>query len=453
MADMTPADWLALLEGRMDERNKRLTVLDNYYEGRHPMAFATSRFREAFGGLLETLSDNWCRIVVTSSARRLKVQGFRFGPEQSADDAAWAIWQANGMDAQSAMVHTEAIKLGEAYWLVEPPRDGGEPRITCEHPSQMIVAIAPGDRSTRLAALKRWLDDDGYAYATLYLPQQIVKYRSAEAVTHGREVQWKPRPGDSGGRNPLGEVPVVPVCNEPQMLGGGTSDIEPGIPIQNAIDKLCADMVVASEYAAYRQRVMTGVELPIDPVTGRPKPIDLSVSRIFTVEDPAAKVYDLEASDLKNYVEAIEMFIQHLAAQTNTPPHYLLGKMLNVSGDALAAAESGLVSKVEDKKSPFGEGHEEAMRLAFRAKGDEERANALDAETLWAPSERRSFAQVVDGAVKLAQIGLPAETVMQELGWSPQRIAQVQVQRITGDVFAPLTAPAPPAKNGSDAGV
>jgi hypothetical protein len=169
------------------------------------------------------------------------------------------------------------------------------------------------------------------------------------------------------------------------------------------------------------------------------------VNRLFTVEAPDAKVFDLEASDLKNYVEAIEMFIQHLAAQTNTPPHYLLGKMLNVSGDALAAAESGLVSKVEDKKSPFGEGHEEAMRLAFRAKGDEERANALDAETLWAPSERRSFAQVVDGAVKLAQIGLPAETVMQELGWSPQRIAQVQVQRIAGDVFAPLTAPAAPA--------
>jgi hypothetical protein len=140
MADMTPAAWLALLEGRMDERQKRLKVLDDYYEGRHPMAFATSRFREAFGGLLETLSDNWCRIVVTSSARRLKVQGFRFGSEQSADEAAWAIWQANGMDAQSAMVHTEAIKLGEAYWLVEPPRDGGEPRITCEHPSQMIVA-------------------------------------------------------------------------------------------------------------------------------------------------------------------------------------------------------------------------------------------------------------------------------------------------------------------------
>ena len=443
MADMTPAAWLELLESRLDARQKRLRTLEDYYDGHHPMAFATSKFREAFGGLLETLSDNWCRIVVTSSARRLKVQGFRFGPEESADDAAWAIWQANGMDAQSAMVHTEAIKLGEAYWLVEPPRaDGAEPRITCEHPSQMIVATAPGDRTQRLAALKRWLDDDGYAYATLYLPDQVVKYRSAEKVVVGARVQWKRRPGDEGGRNPLGEVPVVPVCNEPTMLGGGTSDLEPGIPIQNAIDKLCADMLVAAEFAAFRQRVMTGVETPDDPATGRPMRVDMGVNRLFTVEAPDAKVFDLQASDLKNYVEAIEMFIQHLAAQTNTPPHYLLGKMLNVSGDALAAAESGLVSKVEDKKSPFGEGHEEAMRLAFKSKGDDQRATALDAETLWAPSERRSFAQVVDGAVKLAQIGVPQEMVYEELGWSPQKIARAQAMQITADLFAPAALPA-----------
>jgi hypothetical protein len=135
------------------------------------------------------------------------------------------------------------------------------------------------------------------------------------------------------------------------------------------------------------------------------------------------------------------MFIQHLAAQTNTPPHYLLGSMVNISGDALAAAESGLVSKVEGKKDPIGEGHEDAMRLAFLSMGDTERAGADNAETLWAPSERRSFAQVVDGAVKLAQIGFPPETVMEELGWSPQRIAHVQAQMITADVFAPLKPP------------
>jgi hypothetical protein len=449
MADMTPAAWLALLEKRLDARWARMCVLNDYFEGRHPMAFATSQFREAFGSLLATMSDNWCQIVVTSSARRLKVQGFRFGQDQNADDDAWAIWQANGMDAQSSLVHTEAIKLGEAYWLVEPPMNGRRyPRITCEHPREMIVASAPGDRRQNLAALKKWPGDDGYWYATLYLPDRVWKLRSQQKMRDGAggKINWQPRPGDEGSGNPLGAIPVVPIRNAPNMLGGGTSDLEPGIPLQNAIDKLCADMLVASEFAAYRQRVLSGVELPPEGTPERARVLS-GVSRMLTVEDPAAKVYDLPATDLKNYVNAIEMFIQHLAAQTNTPPHYLLGSMVNISGDALAAAESGLVSKVEGKKDPIGEGHEDAMRLAFLSMGDTERAGADDAETLWAPSERRSFAQVVDGAVKLAQIGFPPETVMEELGWSPQRIAHVQTQMITADVFAPLKPPGAPAAN------
>jgi hypothetical protein len=168
---------------------------------------------------------------------------------------------------------------------------------------------------------------------------------------------------------------------------------------------------------------------------------------MLTVEDPAAKVYDLNASDLNNYVVAIEMFIQHLAAQTNTPPHYLLGKMLNISGEALTAAESGLVSKCDAKKDPFGEGHEDAMRLAFLSMGDEERANADDAETLWASSERRSFAEVVDGATKLGAMGFPVEVIAEELGWSPQRTERVKTQMLADSVFG-TALNAPPA-NGS----
>jgi hypothetical protein len=445
MADMTPDEWRDLLNARLDSRWARMRVYEDYYNGKHPMAFATAKYREAFGSLLQTMSDNWCRVVVQSSARRLKVQGFRFGPESSADDAAWAIWQANGLDAQASMVHTEAIKLGEAYWLVEPPANGGEPRITCEHPREMIVATAPGDRRQRVAAYKKWIDDrDGFAYSTVYLPGSVVKYRSTKPVKGTEKIAWEPRPGDPGAVNSLGVVPVIPVCNEPTMLSGGQSDLAPGIPIQNAIDKLCADMMVASEFAAFRQRVMTGVEDPgDDPKTGQPISVKFAVNRLFTVEDPQAKVYDLAASDLSNYISAIEMFIQHLAAQTNTPPHYLLAKMLNISGDALTAAESGLVFKCDDKKEPFGEAHEEMMRLAFKAKKDEKRAGAMDAETIWKTSERRSPAQIADAAVKKKDVGVPWEQNMVELGYGPVEIARMRAMRTVDELFGPIGQPAP----------
>jgi hypothetical protein len=44
------------------------------------------------------------------------------------------------------------------------------------------------------------------------------------------------------------------------------------------------------------------------------------------------------------------MLVLHLAAQTRTPPHYLLAKMANLAGDALLVAERGLGFKVRRKQ-------------------------------------------------------------------------------------------------------
>src|SRR4051812_32012817 len=138
------------------------------------------------------------------------------------------------------------------------------------------------------------------------------------------------------------------------------------MPIQNAINKLCTDMLVASEFGAFRQRVLSGVEIPRDPETGRPlgrAEIVSAMSRLWAFESSDAKVTDLPATDLSNFVRAVEMFKADLAAQTRTPPHYLLGQVVNASGDALKAAEAGLVSKCRRKIVIYSDPWEEAMAL------------------------------------------------------------------------------------------
>lgn len=458
MAQMSPAAWQQSLDKRLTDRWSRWRTYDDYFEGRHPLAFATPKFREAFGGLLREMADNWCPIVVKAKVQRLKVVGFRFGgPEDKADTDAWNIWQANNLDGAANMVHTEAAKLGAAYWLVEPPdEDSVYPRITCEHPREFIVAYAPGNRRLRVAAYKRWIDEnDGYAYATLYLPDWIYKFRSQKKVKKGEvRIDWQRRPGDEGGENTLREVPGIEVPNDPQMLGYGVSDLKVGIPIQDAINKECNDMLVASEFAAYRQRILAGVEEEFypegHPLAGQKIPVELGSNRVFTIGDSDAKVFDLAASDLGNYIGAIEMLTQHLAAQTQTPPHYLLGKMVNMAGEALTVAESGLASKVEDAKVPFGDGHEDMMRLAFKSMGEERRARAIDAETLWANSERRSFAQTVDGAAKLKDIGVPQDMIYEELGWSPQKIARAKAMTAAEALFRDAAPDPLPARDRTD---
>src|SRR5262245_60290540 len=195
LSQRTPRDWLDILTARLDAQAQRVAVPEAYYNGDHPLQFATSKFKEAFGNLFSAFADNWCPIVVDAPVERLQVVGFRTGDQPEADNRAWDIWQRNSMDVESVIAHTEAGKCGTAYVLVDP--NEGEPRITVEHASQMIVATDPGDRRKRLAALKRWQGDDGYLYATLYLPDYVLKFESVAALAAMPlgPIEWKTRAG------------------------------------------------------------------------------------------------------------------------------------------------------------------------------------------------------------------------------------------------------------------
>ena len=434
MAERSPAAWLELLEHRLHERWARWSVYDSYYEGDQRLSLWLKQVQRAFqgtvlGNLLNGLTDNYMPLVVDAPAERLRVQGFRFGGDD-ADTEAWRIWQANGLDAASNMVHTEAIKLGEAYWLVQP--DNETPRITAEHPSQVIVAHAPGDRRVRLAALKKWTDDDGITYANVYLPKGVYKYRSKDEPKVRDRLSWTQI---DGFRNPLGIVPVVPMANNPSMLRGGKSDLASGATsLQDSISKTIADLLIGSEYHGLPQRVLLGVEAPRDPDTGRVIPFEQAAkSRLWYFNNENAKAHEFSQADLDALRKSADGFIGDLAAQTRIPIYYFRPQAIsNISAEALIGLDAGLVSKTDDKKAAFGEGHEEAIRLAFRSiNADDPRAGAIDAETIWADTESRSQAQLTDAVSKEVAMGLPFEAALEKLGYSPQAIDRIMAQRET----------------------
>jgi hypothetical protein len=448
----TVAYWLARLCGELDGRRENTLTYEAYMRGDHPLQFATSKYRETFGSLFAEFADNWCPLVVDASVERLKVIGFRFGAEggELADREAWNLWQANYLDADSGLAHLEAVKNGESYLIVEP---GDPPRITVEHPLEVVVAHEPGNRRRRVAALKRWPDEFGVHHATVYLPEAAYRFKTDKPVEPGAAIRWVADDPERVSNPFSGIVPVIPVRNAPQMIGGGTSDLAVVIDTQNAINKLCTDMMVAAEYAAFRQRWATGVEIPPDPNTGQPDTGKWlsSVSRMWTVPAPDAKFGDFNVTDLTVYVRAIEMHIQHLAARTRTPPHYLLGQSgAFPSGESLKATETGLVAKVRRKQVDFGEAWEEAMRLAFLALGDTTRAQAIDAEVLWADPESRSEGERVDALVKLAAIGVPEEALWARVpDVTPQTIARwrdmaEEQARRAGVAAGPPAAPTAP---------
>ena len=177
-----------------------------------------------------------------------------------------------------------------------------------------------------------------------------------------------------------------------------------------------------------------------DEITGEPvQPFEHAVNRLWVSPDQNTKFGEFGANDLANYTNAIEQRIQSLAARTRTPPHYLLGSIVNASGDALKAAEAGLACKVRDKQRSFGEAIEEAMRLAFAVEGDTAKANSPQAEVDWRHAGTRSESEYVDSLVKKMALGVPQQQLWSDAGYSPQEISRFRVmlrdQALTMGIF------------------
>jgi hypothetical protein len=295
--------------------------------------------------------------------------------------------------------------------------------------------------------LKKWSDPDGYAYAVVYTPQQIQHFRSQKKLSQmqGRRIDWQPDDGASG-PNPFKVVPVVPVRNDPAMLGGGVSDLQVATPLQDALNKLLSDMLLTSEYMAFPQRVILGVQKLTDaagnPLTAEQVQLKLSRSRVVQLPGADAKIAEWSKADLDNYVNARQHLVRGLTAKTRTPPHYVLGEIINASGDALTAAETGLVSKTEDKQPAIAEAHEEMQSLCFLAMGDEKRAKIRNGEVIWKDAEHKTFAQRVDGAVKMrTSLNVPEEMAWEAMGFSPQQIERAKILNEAADLLAPAPLP------------
>lgn len=453
----TPTEAQKLLEqmdGLLKQRNPQIQLLEDYYEGVHPMAFATSRFRATFGNLFKEFADNWCELVVNASVERLIINGFRSRAGQGEEDkAAMQIWRDNFLDADYRIAHTEAVKLGHAYILIDPDGnkafDTESPLVTIEHPSQAIILHDPSNPRRRIAGLKEWVDENGRVCATVYLPDKTYRYQMVEkgseeersrlsvsgmpystdytstpSASGGTRTDWEPRQGvPFETENKLGVVPLIPLRNNPTLAVGGRSDIAVVVPIQNAINKLVSDMIIASEFASFAQRWATGIEIAKDAQTGKPISTEAFLSgagRIWASEDPEAKFGQFAASDLSNYVKAVEMMIQHLAALTRTPPHYLLGQSGNFpSGDSLTATETGLVAKTKAKQVDFSPSWSEGMYLAKKATGSD--ADRM-IQVVWGDPEQRIRSQRIDGAVKLSVLGVPQDALFEEIGATPEQI-------------------------------
>lgn len=444
----TPAErWRDLLIPKLAARSEKMALMDDYYRGEHPLPFLTrahnAKIRNEFRQLLEDSRSNFMRLVVEAVEERLVVDGFRLSAadDKPADQASWNIWQANQMDAQSQVAFSEALVKGVSYLSVWGASDpDGYPSLAVEDPLQTIVAYEPGSNNRRrAAALKVWRDEwSGMERANVYLPGGIYKWERRVTVDDSRSPSVVSALDEAGGwewlsdepafvENPVGVVPIVPLPNRPRLGVEGESELADLYRIQNQINGFLFLLALAGYMGAHRQRWASGLSLMVDD-KGRPvEPFNSAVDRLWATENPDVKFGEFSQTDLDGYLKAIEQKVQHLADISKTPRHMLVQQGQSPSGDAIKSAESGLVKKVERRQMMFGEGLEEALRLARRFAGETD--SPVDSEVSWADPSIRTEGEVTDAVIKkwLSHL-ISWEQATSDLGYSATEIARMRNQ-------------------------
>lgn len=451
-----PMKVLRKLHAELVSRRPVIEKAESYYDGAHNLAFAGEKFLEAFGGLFHAFADNWCGVVVNAPEERMEVQGFRVNKSTTADEGAKRLWEANELDLQSGMGHLDGLISGAFYVTCWQGDDEKTPEITVDSSTMTVVECHPKIRKRRTSALRAYVDDDGYEHAELFFPEAVYLFRSQAKRSPGSTVdpgrsRWViedqldvAKDLDSSGKmaNPLGVVPVVEFLNMPRLTisrragWAAHSELSSVMPLQDAVNKLVADMLVASEFAAFPQRHLTGYE-PDDKIGADGKPTGETIppnfksgpGKLWWLEEEGAKFGQFDAADLSSSVTSIELIVQHIASISATPPHYLRASADRLSGESIKSAESGLVAKVRRKTRGWGAGWEEVMRLAGKIAELPELAGAQSMETIWRDPETRTESEHVDAVSKKKDLDVPPPQLWEELGYTPEQIARFPAMR------------------------
>jgi hypothetical protein len=234
----------------------------------------------------------------------------------------------------------------------------------------------------------------------------------------------------------LGVCPIVAIGHEDEQ-----SAIADLLTLQDSINKLLLDMMVASEYAGRPRRFATGIELTEAPVineeTGEPvtdPDTDEVVTeaqnpfpdenRMMISEAAESKFGALPAADLKTFEAGVRVLISQAMMVSGLPAHYVgLLQDSVTSADALRAAEAALVARAESKQRAYGVGWEAVARNLVGIR-DSVDPQSVTARVVWSPADTRSQAQEADAAVKLYQAGVLSRTgVLKRLGLTADEIA------------------------------
>ena len=423
----------------LEQLKENVTKYDKtirYYAGDHDLAFATDKFKNAFGSLFREFALNLCPAVCDAVRDKLKISNFQI---EEGNDAlpkeAWKIWQQNRMGVRSGEVHKEAVKNGDAYVIVwVNPNNDKQVTIYPQKSSNCTVFYDEETPGKILWAAKIWQTTDKKSRLNLYYPDRIERYISAQKTANGLPEANALIPVPDGEpviTNPYGIVPVFHFANNSDIGSFGDSELKSAMPVQDALNKSVLDMLVAMEFASYRQRWASGIEIDYDD-NGKPiPPFTAGIERLWLTENPEAKFGDFEAANLEQFLKVKADFRMDMACVTGTPLYYFMLTSGDApSGESLKKAETRFINKVQDRQESFGQVWEDVISFALLIEGKKDVRLFAD----WEDAAPISETEKLNNIVIKKEIGISDEQALIEAGYGEADIAKMlEAQQVKVD--------------------
>lgn len=389
----------------------------------------------AVTGLARKSQTNFLPLVLDVFSQSLKVDNYLSGDETP---AVWEWWQRNKMDARQTGINRAALHYGVSYATVLPAMN---PDVT--EPAAYIRGVSPRQMTALYGERMEWdprVDapvDDDWPIMALEMNGAMIRFYDETAVHFigvknmpqsalgWREYTYRQAANFEYIESRAHGVGVCPVVRfEDRNLLDGEQElrgvIEPLLSVQKRIDETTFEMLVAQYYSAFVQRYVMGW-MPQD----QSQALKQAVSDTWFFKDPEVKVGQFDAADLKGYLESGASAKRDLAALGQIPAQNLgIDGISNISEATLAGLEASKDRKESEIKTSLGESYEQVFRTCAFITGDEAEASDFGSEVKWQDMTARTFAQVVDGLGKLAQmLEVPKEALWEDIpGWTRSKV-------------------------------
>ena len=410
---------LELAYNALQGKQKAYDRLWGYYDGDQPLVYSAQRLAELFRNVNARFTENWCAVVVDSVMDRLNLGRFQVADDERATDLLNDTWLRTEMGLDSDDAHLAALVTGESFVIVWR-EDGGDLQAYYNDPRMCHIEYDPENPRQKLWAAKWWRVGPQWRL-TLYYPEQLQYYYSTDEYLTAGYNAFKPMP-DPIAVNPFGQIPVFHLRTERRVVKGELG--ESITDLQDAVNKLLSDMMIAAEFAALPQRYVIS---QMDPgqLKNAPNEIWMFPAGDGTGQPTAAGQF--AAADLTNFGTQIDKLSTAIGIISRTPRHYFYAQGGDPSGEALIAMESPLNKKVGKRIERFTATWQKVAAFMLSLQGlDVDPMQVTPIFDVVETVQPMTESQIREGNVRA---GIPLTTTLRREGWTDAELEQMAEDR------------------------